>query len=954
MKSPRFRLAAPVAAAAILLAASAGAQRPALRVYSIEDGLKFPQSFSVFQARTGFIWVGTSYGVARFDGRSFATLTTADGLPHDSVRAVAEDGTGAVWVLTDNGPARIDPADGASGLPRLMPTSPDAGPPYDAGLLDLAGGDDALWFLHRSGVFRLRDGALKAWKPAGGEAAHSFGPVGGDEAWLCGRSRIGVVRTGEEPRWFDAPATGGRIVAAARLGGDLLVVQDHGVARLAGDRLEPDPRWRLPDGLDPRGVVSMGDRLVVLTGDHGAVIMRPEGPSRALSLHEGMPSASVADGLVDRDGVLWLATDDGLVKVFDLSIRSWPTRRPAIGGMVLTFARDAGGALWAGHSEGVVRLGPDGAVDLGSAREVPGGVWALLPLPSGGLLAGTRDGLAFLDRNGLRRLDALPLAGRTMVFGIARDHDGRIWATTLRGVAGFDWDNSRGQPRGAEVVLAGAGPSSPAVEGRAAAVGAEGVVWFGSDGSGVLRWDGREVRRFGREHGLPSGVCRSVLPRPEGVWVGTDRGLWLLTGEKAREVEEVNRQLSDRYIVSMAASADSVWVATSYEVLRVRDGKIVGRVDRLRGLVGGSTTAENCLLAEPGGVWIGMTGGLSHATNEALSRVLPAPAVTIVAAADGEGNPLAADTRLPFPVRSVSFEFRSPTFLAEEATRFSWRLVGHDDRWSPPDARAGARFTNLLPGSYTFEVEAVGAAGLRSAQPARMRFAVIVPWAMASAAVAAALTLVVGIAWLLASVHTRRILRRNVELERQVAERTSQLAEANRRLERLANEDGLTGIANYRVFQDQLQREWGRGLREGKPLSLVMIDIDAFKAYNDALGHQRGDECLRQVASAIAEQAARPGDLAARYGGEEFVVLLPGTDESGAFAVADRLRAAVEGLGIRHPASPTGPLVTISAGVATRRPSHGHIAEELMAAADRALYRAKREGRNRVVAAVLP
>lgn len=951
VNSPLSRWAAAVA---LLLAASAGAQRPALRVYSMEDGLKFPQSFAVFQDSRGFIWVGTSYGVARYDGRSFATLTSADGLPHDSVRAIAEEDTGTVWILTDNGPARIDPAGGASGLPRLIPPPEGTGPPFDGGLWDVANGDGALWFLHRTGVFRLRAGALKAWKPTDGEALHSFGPVGADEAWLCSRSRIALVSDGRDPRWFDAPAVGGRVVAAGRVAGDLLVVQDHGVSRLVGERLEPDLRWRLPGGLDPRGAVSMHDGFVVLTGDHGAQIMRPGEPPRALSLLEGMPSATVADGLVDRDGVLWLATDGGLVKVFDLAIRSWPTRRPAIGGMVLALARDAEGALWVGHSEGAVRVAADGIVDLASARETPGGVWALLPLPSGGVLAGTRSGLMHLDRRGMRRLDGVELAGRTMVFGLARDRHGRIWATTLRGLSAFEWDDRRSQPAGGEFVLAGAGRSAPPVEGRGVAIAHDGTVWFGTDGSGVVRWDGREERRFGREHGLPSLVCRSVLPRPEGVWVGTDRGLWILSGERAREAGDVNGQLSDRYIVSMAADGDSVWLATSYEVVRVREGEIVGRADRLRGLVGGSTTAENCLLAEPGGVWIGMTGGFSHTTGAAAARVLPAPAVTIVAAADGEGTAVATDSRLAFPVRSVSFEFRSPTFFAEEATRFSWRLVGHDDRWSTADARTGARFTNLLPGDYTFEVLAVGAGGRRSEEAARLRFSVVVPWTLASTAVAGTLALVIGVAWLLASVHTRRILRRNAELERQVAERTAQLADANRRLERLASEDSLTGIANHRVFQDHLQREWGRGLREGKPLSLVMIDIDTFKAYNDALGHQRGDECLRQVAAAIAEQAARPGDLAARYGGEEFVVLLPGTDDSGAFAVADRLRAVVEGLGIRHPASPTGPFVTISAGVATRRPSHGHIAEELLAAADRALYRAKREGRNRVVAAVLP
>lgn len=174
------------------------------------------------------------------------------------------------------------------------------------------------------------------------------------------------------------------------------------------------------------------------------------------------------------------------------------------------------------------------------------------------------------------------------------------------------------------------------------------------------------------------------------------------------------------------------------------------------------------------------------------------------------------------------------------------------------------------------------------------------------------------------------------------------LEEANEKLERLSFLDGLTSIANRRRFDEFLQIEWRRGLRNGHPLSAILVDIDYFKAYNDTYGHESGDETLRKVAGALSATPNRPADLVARYGGEEFVVVLPGTDAGGARYLAERLRAGVEGLGIPHANSAAAPHVTISLGVATAVPRRDASPESLIEAADEALYEAKREGRNRV------
>jgi diguanylate cyclase (GGDEF)-like protein/PAS domain S-box-containing protein len=168
-------------------------------------------------------------------------------------------------------------------------------------------------------------------------------------------------------------------------------------------------------------------------------------------------------------------------------------------------------------------------------------------------------------------------------------------------------------------------------------------------------------------------------------------------------------------------------------------------------------------------------------------------------------------------------------------------------------------------------------------------------------------------------------------------------------LRRLSTQDGLTGIANRRHFDEFLNREWRRALRNGSPFSLIMADIDYFKAYNDTYGHQMGDECLRQIASTLKQTLNRPEDLVARYGGEEFAVVLPGTKANGAVYVAETLRTRVENLGIPHASSGISPVVTISLGIASLIPVREHSPEMLISASDQALYQAKSQGRNRIV-----
>ena len=187
-----------------------------------------------------------------------------------------------------------------------------------------------------------------------------------------------------------------------------------------------------------------------------------------------------------------------------------------------------------------------------------------------------------------------------------------------------------------------------------------------------------------------------------------------------------------------------------------------------------------------------------------------------------------------------------------------------------------------------------------------------------------------------ARVHTQLVLKRQSDL-----------------LRRMALIDGLTGVANRRQFDTLLSAEWRRCGRSGQSLSLIMIDVDHFKRYNDSYGHQQGDVCLRAVAAAIQAALRRPHDLAARYGGEEFACLLPDTALEGALLKAAEIEAAVRALALEHADAEVGGIVTVSVGVAGVAAPRHLIESALVEAADAQLYRAKREGRARVCGARL-
>lgn len=193
-----------------------------------------------------------------------------------------------------------------------------------------------------------------------------------------------------------------------------------------------------------------------------------------------------------------------------------------------------------------------------------------------------------------------------------------------------------------------------------------------------------------------------------------------------------------------------------------------------------------------------------------------------------------------------------------------------------------------------------------------------------------------------------RAISERDEALRALRESQRQLSETNLMLQQMMRTDALTGVSNRRHFDESLRAEWSRAIRTRDQVSLLMIDVDYFKAFNDHFGHVAGDKTLREIATCIAEVCNRPSDLPARYGGEEFAVILPNTSNGGAQLIAEKVRLAVEALRLPHIAPEPSSTVTVSVGVATLKPQQAESQLILVEQADAMLYEAKQGGRNRI------
>jgi diguanylate cyclase (GGDEF)-like protein len=647
-----------------------------------------------------------------------------------------------------------------------------------------------------------------------------------------------------------------------------------------------------------------------------------DGKFTAYTHKEGLSSDRVRTIYEDHEGAIWLGTRGAGVNRFeDGRFTSFTTKDGLSGDFVRSIFEDGRNRLWIGTWGDGLDMLEDGGRRFRAFRRKDGLpsdiIRSMYRDRSGTLWVGTDDGGLVAVRDGRFQVygKADGLSSDT-VLAIVEDRDGALWIGTENGglnrfAAGRFTVYTKKDGLSDDTVLALYEDS-------------DGCLWIGTDGGGLNRLRDGKFARFTRRDGLFDDVQYQILEDGRGnLWMSCSRGIFQVPRRQLEEFAERRR-----------ASVTSI----SY-----------GRADGMR-------TAECSGFTQPAG-WKTRDGHLWFPTIEGAvvidpdrikTNATPPPVVIEEMRIDRNLVSTAGPAEAAPGRGDLEIHYAGLSFVDPERVRFRYILEGFDREWIDAGTRRTAFYTNIPPGWYTFRVTACNNDGVWNEAGASVHFRLRpafrdTPWFFGLVAVGVALS-----GYGVSRVRAARARARETELGRQVAERTLQLEEANAKLQSLSELDALTGIANRRRFEETLSREWRRAVRDGLPLSLVMIDIDYFKDFNDEHGHQVGDQCLRRVAHEIRGALTRPGDLLARYGGEEFAAILPSTPLRGAEAVAEALRARVETMATRHPTAPRG-VVTISLGVATAIPGTAASAEALVAEADEALYRAKRAGRNRVV-----
>ncbi len=966
-----------------------------VRVFRDADGLPQSTVHAITLDGSGLLWIGTQDGAAVYNGRDWRIVDLPTRTRSNFVRTILPSPDGSLWFGTQEvGLYRLD-GEVWTEIPLgvLQPSvvrvnalarAPNADAAevwvatHDHGLIAVGSGESKaygtaeglpskrVWGVH---VSADRDGAVTVW--AGTES----GPA-------CLRPGQSRFSTGPD---FPGSSVNSFLETEEQDGTRTLWVGTYG-AGLARLRAGVWSTVTTKDGLPSDFLTSLtadrsghGAGTIWVGTDGGGVARVREGRIDVLDTGSGLPSDAVYAILETEaeQGVsaLWVGTrNGGLARVRDDLWRSFkPIPSPVtlpVTAILETQERDGTPVIWLGtDGGGLARLhrGRWTVFDVssralrsnhvlclletravtdepnlwvgtrnGGLSQYTNGRWTVHDRASGALpndlvqslletadesgepvlLAGTRGGLAVL-RNGrwstLTTTSGLPGSSVLSLIEIRDDTGSRtVWLGTNHGLA-------RQSGERFEKVDLPLGLLNDTVQTLAVTAGhGNPTLWAGTDGGGVAVIDlgagagGGTVLNDTSSPALPNNVIYDIVEDGAGrLYVLTNRGVVRLD-PRGRRVAE--------------------WATYTFTV---DDGLPSNQGNRGAGMID-----------RAGRVWVGTVGGAAVLDPAAVRLDQTAKRLRLEARylTRNAAATLTHEHELSYSQNHVTFTGTLLAYFREADTRYRSQLVGLESVPSEWREEPTREFPRLPDGKYLFRIWGRDYAGNVSG-PVEMAFSIRpAPWRTWWA------FLFYGVALGGAVVGTIRLrLRshrtRETHLSELVDARTRELREANQLLIELSYVDALTGIANRRRFEERFGQEWRRAIRARSPLSLIMIDIDGFKAFNDAYGHPVGDECLRQVASALADSLPRAGDSLARYGGEEFAVILPLTELAGAMKVAEQLRQRVEQLAISDQPSPFH-VVTISCGVAVSLPTTSQLAQDLIRLADDALYTAKQAGKN--------
>jgi len=904
------------------------------------------------QDREGYLWIGTENGLYRYDGREFKQFGVAVGLHSHGVQSLFSDPDGTLLVGTTSG-IFFKRQDGQ--FSQIHPPAPVTDFSQRIGTVFTAIAPGQVVTSDRSGAFLLRRTTTDTW------AAEQM-RLDGTLIWSVLADSNGVLWYGCDNdlcRMQNGKTTHLGIALSLPPGPWLhlqLARNDHLWIRSSthlGELIPFENRFELRDLPGHLNNLPYAE----LTEDAKGRIVASQGPALGLwdkghwqmvTTMNGLTRYDISELFVDREGSLWIGTvGHGLMRWVGQD--QWEANTSANGlsdEIVWATQRDKSGRLWIGTESGLDYLPP--GQNTPKAWHAPGietsRAASLAESADGGIWMGSAAG-------NLVRIDPKTLAGIQWkipeVFRVLSDGGHRVWVATDGGLYSADTLSEDHTPR----LVDDPGIAHPHKRFTDLTLDFSHHLWAASD-DGVYRLDDSGWHPI--DPGL-SGVTPTEIAADNigNLWAsGAFPGVLRLRIVSDRVVESEHiahpHLLSDQ-VVSLAVDHRGwLWVGQDAG-LSLFDGHTWRSFTQDDGLIWNDTDSYALSEDRDGSMWIGTSGGLSHFIQPQFASASP-PGAPVFSQITFGSQIVANEAEIPWTASPLSISMATLSFRNASHMRIRYRLLGMESDWVETSER-NLRYTRLDPGAYRFQAETVDETTGAISPVAETSFVIAPSWWQSGPlrlALILAIALGVVLSWR-SSVHL--LVRQKQQLEIAVKRRTEdlelekgELLRAREQMRHFAEHDDLTGLWNHRIIVERLRQEVDRSLREGTPLSVIIVDLDHFKNVNDTYGHPAGDLVLREI-GAILQRAVRSYDWVGRYGGEEFLLILPGSSFTGSRVRAEELRIAVQ-VAYIHDGKQAIP-VTASFGVASGFPANYEL---MIKAADTALYRAKDNGRNCVIA----